>query len=272
MGDTLSIILAAGRGSRMKGYEGNKVLLPLLPKGSIYHGERPMIMEVLKNLPPGPKAVVVHHKKEDVISALTPFGVKFVLQPQLNGTGGAILAAKDLILELKPKFTLVTLGDVPLVKKHTYEGLLSILSSHDLSVLGFRPKDKKEFGIILMDGEDVKEIVEWKYWKNWDPFEIGRHKVCNAGIYAYKTHVLLSLMKELEKRSHTVQKKLGNTLIVFQEYFITDLIQIANERGYKVGLKVVENEFEAMGVDDPETLKAVQDYFFKASAGLDSTA
>jgi bifunctional N-acetylglucosamine-1-phosphate-uridyltransferase/glucosamine-1-phosphate-acetyltransferase GlmU-like protein len=270
--ETLSIILAAGRGSRMKGYEGNKVLLPLIPKASIYQGDHPMILEVLKNLPPGPKAVVVHHKKEEVMSALAPLGVHFVFQPELNGTGGAVLAAKDLICRINPSRIIITLGDVPLVKKTTYQDLLFTLSSYDLSVLGFQPKDKKEFGIILVEGDAVRGIVEWKYWKNWPVSEIKRHNICNAGIYAMKTHPLLELIDELKIRPHVVQKILNGKSITFHEYFITDLIEFANERGYKVGLKVAKDEFEAMGVDDPESLRVVQDYFFKASAGFDSSA
>ncbi|MCF8129902.1 MAG: NTP transferase domain-containing protein, partial [Deltaproteobacteria bacterium] len=61
---TASIILAAGRGSRMKSYGGSKTLLPLIQGASPYSGRRPILPHIIENLPPGPKAVVVHHKKE----------------------------------------------------------------------------------------------------------------------------------------------------------------------------------------------------------------
>ena len=65
---TASLILAAGRGSRMKEFHGSKTLLPLIPRESPYKGDRPIILEILNNLPSGPKAVVVNHRKEDVIN------------------------------------------------------------------------------------------------------------------------------------------------------------------------------------------------------------
>ncbi|MFC1891484.1 MobA-like NTP transferase domain containing protein, partial [Thermodesulfobacteriota bacterium] len=54
---TVSIIFAAGRGSRMKEYDGNKTLLPLIPDESPYKGTCPILVEIIKNLPPGPKAL-----------------------------------------------------------------------------------------------------------------------------------------------------------------------------------------------------------------------
>jgi bifunctional UDP-N-acetylglucosamine pyrophosphorylase/glucosamine-1-phosphate N-acetyltransferase len=58
----------------MQGYEGAKTLLPLLPASSPYSGERPILLHILENLPAGPKAVVVNHKKGDIYRATAPFG------------------------------------------------------------------------------------------------------------------------------------------------------------------------------------------------------
>ena len=54
-----SIIMAAGRGSRMKGYEGNKTLLPLCPGTSTFEGSHPILLHLLTNLPTGEKALIV---------------------------------------------------------------------------------------------------------------------------------------------------------------------------------------------------------------------
>ncbi|MBW2248885.1 MAG: MobA-like NTP transferase domain containing protein, partial [Deltaproteobacteria bacterium] len=61
-----SIIMAAGRGSRMTGYEGNKTLLPLWPGTSTFEGSHPILLHLLANLPAGQKALIVNHCKEDV--------------------------------------------------------------------------------------------------------------------------------------------------------------------------------------------------------------
>ena len=51
----------------MKEFEGNKTLLPLVAVQSPLQGKNPILTVILSKLPPGPKAVVVNHKKEDVV-------------------------------------------------------------------------------------------------------------------------------------------------------------------------------------------------------------
>jgi bifunctional UDP-N-acetylglucosamine pyrophosphorylase/glucosamine-1-phosphate N-acetyltransferase len=51
----------------MQGLAGNKTLLPLKPEGSPFQGSHPILAQVLKSLPAGPKALVIHHYKEEVM-------------------------------------------------------------------------------------------------------------------------------------------------------------------------------------------------------------
>jgi len=44
------------------------------------------------------------------------------------------------------------MGDVPLVKKKTYLRLVESLQSQPLTVLGFKPSDKRRYGVLEMDG------------------------------------------------------------------------------------------------------------------------
>ncbi|RMD57718.1 MAG: MobA-like NTP transferase domain containing protein, partial [Nitrospirae bacterium] len=113
----------------MKGYDGNKTLLPLIPKKGIFEGERPMLIEVLEKLPLGDKAIVVNYKKEDVISATKDMNVVYCYQKVRNGTGGALIAAEDFIKHTLHDAVIVTMGDVPLIRSSTYERLLYSLSS-----------------------------------------------------------------------------------------------------------------------------------------------
>ena len=84
-----SIIMAAGRGSRMKGYDGNKTLLPLKPEGSIFDGSHPILMHLMENLPTGPKALIVNHCQKEVRAATARTGVEYYEQPgaQWHGRG-----------------------------------------------------------------------------------------------------------------------------------------------------------------------------------------
>ena len=147
---TASIIFAAGKGSRMKGYEGNKTLLPLIPGDSPFDGKHPMLMEILNNLPPGPKALVVNHGKEDVIRLTGSFDLTYCEQPVLNGTGGALIASRDFIINASYDQLLITMGDVPLIKPSTFNSLLESLNNCHMAVLGFRPLDKKKYGTDLI--------------------------------------------------------------------------------------------------------------------------
>ena len=67
----------------MKGYDGNKTVLPLVPESSIFSGRRPIIAHLIENLPPGPRTIVVNHCQEDVMAATKDTGTDYCRQPQL---------------------------------------------------------------------------------------------------------------------------------------------------------------------------------------------
>jgi bifunctional UDP-N-acetylglucosamine pyrophosphorylase/glucosamine-1-phosphate N-acetyltransferase len=257
---TASIILAAGRGSRMKDFGGNKTLLPLLPKASAFDGDRTILLEILRDLPPGPKAVVVNHKKEEVIEATRGLGLTYCEQPELNGTGGALLAAKGFLKKQKCPSVVITMGDVPFVRKKTYGALLAKLEDNALAVLGFRPESKKRYGMLRLDRNRVREIIEWRYWNEY-PEEVKKTlEICNSGIYAAKREELLRYLPVLASRPHRVQKQIDGELSEVEEFFITDLVEYMNEEGGKVGYEVAD-EMEVMGVDDVVALKRAQKIF-----------
>ncbi|MFH1489460.1 MAG: NTP transferase domain-containing protein, partial [Pseudomonadota bacterium] len=160
---TASLIFAAGKGSRMKDFEGNKALLPLVPGNSGFEGGSPILLHILDKLPPGPKALVVNHRKEDVIAATKSRSLTYFEQPVLNGTGGALLAARPFIESTHADFLIITMGDIPLVEASTYCRLVEGLRDSSMMVLGFQPEDKKQYGLIETDGNRVNRIIEWKY-------------------------------------------------------------------------------------------------------------
>ena len=258
---TASLILAAGRGSRMKGFEGNKTLLPLTAGGSPFEGKQPILAHILDSLPPGPKAVVINHQKEDVINATSSFGLTYCEQPLLNGTGGALLAAKGFLESTDFDQLIITMGDVPFVKDSTYRDLLERLKYSNLAVLGFRPVEKKEYGVLEIDGASVKRIVEWKYWRTYPKERQKGLQVCNSGIYATRKNDLIRYLHILEKRPHTVLKERDGKMLEVEEFFITDLVELMNKDGLKIGYVIAGDEDEVMGIDDlPSLIKAQKIY------------
>jgi bifunctional UDP-N-acetylglucosamine pyrophosphorylase/glucosamine-1-phosphate N-acetyltransferase len=258
---TVSVVMAAGRGSRMKGYAGNKTLLPLKPGPSIFQGERPMLQHILENLPAGPRALVVNHCKADVIQATRAFNVEYCEQPRLNGTGGAILAAAGFIERQSCPHVIITMGDVPFVKATTYTHLLEGLADHDLMVLGFCPKDRKQYGVLETEDNRVCKITEWKYWREYPQGRQDALTVCNSGIYAAKKEMLTRYLPIMASRPQIVHKEVDGRMTAIEEFFITDLIEHMVADGGSVGYQVTCDELETMGIDDADALRKAQEIY-----------
>lgn len=258
---TASLILAAGRGSRMKGFEGSKTLLPLVPGESPYEGTHPILLNILENLPQGPKAVVVNYKKEEIIRATRALGLTYCEQPLLNGTGGALLAARDFIESLDSDQIIITMGDVPFVAASTYSELTGGLDEHPLVVLGFRPGDRKQYGVLEIEGDRVDRITEWKYWRNYPGDKQDQLRVCNSGIYSARRQDIVRYLPLLEKQPHRIIKDRNGKAVEIEEFFITDLVELMGRDGLGVGYVIAGDENEVMGLDDlPALLKAQEIY------------
>ncbi len=260
MPEIASIVFAAGKGTRMTGYTGNKTLLPLIPEKSPFEGGRPLIREVLDNLPPGQKGIVVNHCADEVRKATSAHGIEYIHQPETNGTGGALLAARPFLEKISTQYLIITMGDVPLIRRETYRLLIQRLASCDMSLLAFTPAHPARYGMLEMEGERVAGIVEWKYWSDPEVFPPQRReklKYCNAGVYAADRSVLLEYMAKLEEHPHEVVKLREGRETVIREYFLTDIAGMMHADGLSVSM-IAAAEDEVTGVDTPESLEAVQ--------------
>lgn len=256
-----SIILAAGRGSRMENLDTNKALLPLAPGRAPRQRDYPMLLQIIRSLPPGPKAVVVHYRRSDVIDATNGLGLIYCDQPVLNGTGGALLAAEDFLRRQDHDTVVLTMGDVPLVKRETYNALIERLARSRLVVLGFHPRSRKQYGLLEVEGDRVRRIIEWEYWKDLSPTAQKRFHICNSGIYAARRTDLLNYLPVLRSKPHTVWKQHGGIQTEIEEFFVTDLVEYMDRDGLRIGYEVVQDETEVIGVDDPSSLKQVRKLF-----------
>ncbi len=258
--EAASVIFAAGYGSRMRGFFGNKTLLPLMPGSNPYEGERPIIAEIIKGLPRGPKALVIHHGKDEVRRATHDRDLSYYEQPVLNGTGGALLAAREFLEQVGQEYLIITMGDVPFVKRATYRKLINALGDQDLVVLGFKPVHKGQYGILEIEGGRVTRITEWRYWRDYPREWQNRFEVCNSGIYAARRSSLLGYLEKLKQRPHQVAKERDGRMRMVEEYFVTDLIELMNNDGLRIGFICV-GEGEVMGIDTLEDLVLAQGIF-----------
>ncbi|MFO7970476.1 MAG: NTP transferase domain-containing protein [Desulfobacterales bacterium] len=256
-----SIIMAAGRGSRMTGYAGNKTLLPLQPVTSTLEGRHPILLHLLENLPAGQKALIVNHCKKDVISQTRHLDITYCEQPLLNGTGGAILAARSFIESQPYSKFIITMGDVPFVKKATYMQLVLHLETFELVILGFCPDNKKQYGLLETQGDRVRKITEWKYWKDYPLKKQAALTICNSGIYAVKKRALEKYLPVMASRPQIVHKEINGKTTAIEEFFITDLIEYMVDDGQSVGYLLAEDDRETMGIDDHAALQKAQTIF-----------
>lgn len=245
----------------MKGYEGNKTLLPLVPGSTIFNGHHPIIMHLMENLPAGPRALIVNHRKDQIMDTTRHTGAVYCEQPVLNGTGGAILAAGEFVASQRSPHVIITMGDVPFVQKTTYENLVDGLGTHDLMILGFSPTDKKQYGLLEIEAGQVRKITEWKYWKDYPSPRQDMLTVCNSGIYAARKSDLVHYLPILASRPQIVQKEVNGMMTDIEEFFFTDLIEVMVQDGKNIGFQVVDDEFETMGIDDVDALEKAQRIF-----------
>lgn len=230
-----AVILAAGKGTRM-GSKHPKVVHKILGM--------PIIIHVLMALPRRVerKWVVTGHGEEDVKAALasqTCRRVSFVRQPKQLGTGDALSAA---LPHTSAPHILVVPGDMPLLKKSSLEALVALHLSQrwDLTLLTVELDNPKGYGRIVRAGEKVTAIIE----EHEATPSIKDLKEVNTGVYIFSRQLLIRALPELQP--HTPNG----------EYYLTDLVSWAANRGISVGSSTLEDQEEGMGVNTMEQLAA----------------
>ncbi|MEO0543861.1 MAG: bifunctional UDP-N-acetylglucosamine diphosphorylase/glucosamine-1-phosphate N-acetyltransferase GlmU [Pseudomonadota bacterium] len=207
----LSIILAAGQGTRMKS-DLPKVLHPVGGLPMVVH-----VAECAKNTGTNDIAIVVGHGSEDVQQAVTLSGATatFHHQAEQLGTAHAVSAARDSI-DKGYDDVLVLFGDTPLIEAETLLAARKELENGaDICVVGFKPDDPTGYGRLLEDGDELVAIREHK---DASPREL-KVGFCNGGIMAFNGHMLGQLLD-----------RIGNDNAK-AEYYLTDAVEIARSLG-----------------------------------------
>jgi bifunctional UDP-N-acetylglucosamine pyrophosphorylase/glucosamine-1-phosphate N-acetyltransferase len=176
------IVMAAGQGTRMKS-KTPKVLHDLLglPMG---------LWPVRAALDAGAQRVVVVDSPDKPLEAVLPEGAVAVVQPQANGTGGAVQAAAE---HIDPDAPVVVLsGDVPLVSAAAIRELVEAHSSQ-ATMATTRLEDPAGYGRVVRRADgSVEKVVETKK----DAEELAIDEV-NTGIYAFDGAFLLDALPKL---------------------------------------------------------------------------
>lgn len=204
-----AIILGAGKGTRMKS-DLPKVLMPVDGKPMIRH-----IIDTLEELKIKKIVTVIAPDGEAVKREVEPYAT--CVQEKQLGTGHAVLAARDEFRGFSGD-VLVIFGDQPLYTKDSIKKMLKKRAEgFSVVCMGFRPADPARYGRLIMDGDNLKRIVEFK-----DATDEERAiTFCNSGIMCFDGEKLFSILASISNENAA------------QEYYLTDAIEIALRMGLK---------------------------------------
>jgi bifunctional UDP-N-acetylglucosamine pyrophosphorylase/glucosamine-1-phosphate N-acetyltransferase/UDP-N-acetylglucosamine pyrophosphorylase len=239
MGDPIAVVLAAGKGTRMKS-DLPKVLCQV-------HG-RPIVEYVLESLRQagiGHSVVVVGYRADDVKQALAEFDdLSFALQNDQRGTGHAIMMCREQLASTEGP-VIVVAGDSPMLQASSIKKLLDeFYATRPACILGtLEHENPTGLGRIVRDGSGkFLGIVEEK-----DAGDAQKLiKEVNMSTYLFDCQKMLAALDELTDNNRQ------------SEYYLTDLPAILLSKGEDVRALPVLDPVEALSINTVEQLQIVE--------------
>ena len=233
------VILAAGKGTRMNS-DLPKVLHPVAGAPLLVHAMKSGAM-----LEPARTVIVTGHGAAAVAQAASDWDEEAVsvLQEEQLGTAHAVAQARPA-LEGFEGDVFVLYGDTPFIRPETLEAMAEARLRQDVVVLGFEAADPGRYGRLLMQGEVLEKIVEFK-----DASEEERAiTLCNSGVIAADARVLFDLIDAVG-----CENAAG-------EYYLTDVVGLARDRGLSATAVACPEE-ETMGINSRAELAQAEAAF-----------
>jgi bifunctional UDP-N-acetylglucosamine pyrophosphorylase / glucosamine-1-phosphate N-acetyltransferase len=238
MTDIALIVLAAGKGTRMKS---------ALPKVMHRAAGRTLLGHVLAaaaGLSPKRAVVVVGPDMDAVgLEAQRYFpGCNVVVQRERQGTAHAVSMAKAG-LEGFSGTILVLYADVPLIQTVSLSALAGKLDKKtSVAVLGFEAADPYGYGRLLKARNGSIRAIREELDASSQERKI---KLCNSGILSVNSRTLWKLLPQIKNKNAK------------REYYLTDLVEMAAKAGLQVGLATCP-ETEVAGVNDRVQLATIE--------------
>jgi bifunctional UDP-N-acetylglucosamine pyrophosphorylase/glucosamine-1-phosphate N-acetyltransferase len=231
MENVAAVILAAGKGTRMK----SALVKVLHPAAG-----RPMIswsVDAARAAGASPVVLVVGHQADAVRAAFHDSPeIRCAVQAEQLGTGHAVACARDGLAGFSGT-VLILCGDTPLLRVETLQGLIRFHREQgaSLTVLTARMDNPFGYGRVIRDSAGrVVRIVEQK---DATPEEQA-HCEINSGIYCMEAGFLYANIGAIS--SDNAQK----------EFYLTDLVAIAANKGLTCLGHRTDDADEIMGVND----------------------
>ena len=222
-----AVILAAGKGSRMKS-KLPKVLHPVCGRPMLSH-----VIYAVTQAIHGRLAVVVPPNSKD-ISGQIDASIACVEQHQANGTGHALLQSEP-VLGGRATHVLVAYGDTPLLLSATLSQMMRRHESSDAAVtlLTAFLDSPHGLGRIIRNGDGtIVDIVEDV---DADESQSSVHEI-NAGVYAFRADWLWPALRKLAPSTSG-------------EYYLTGLVKLAASSGMLADSLASHDSTEVLGVN-----------------------
>ena len=228
MGDTAVIIMAAGKGKRMKS-NLPKVLHNLAGKPILNYA-----LDTVDKLEAKRKILIVGYKG-DKIRELIGDKIEYIEQKKQLGTAHAVLQTKRLLSDFKGD-VLILSGDVPFLSVKTLKKLLKYHQANNFycTLVSTTLKNPKGYGRIIRDKKgEIKGIIEEV------DLSADKKKITevNSGIYCFNKDKLFQALEKIAP-----DNKQG-------EYYLTDSVEILLREGLTVGNIIVKNYSEILGIN-----------------------
>ena len=230
-----SVILAAGKGTRMKS-NTSKVLHKIFEKPILGY-----VLDNSKNIVSESFVIVGHHAEE-----VTEFveknytNAKTILQSPQLGTGHAVSMACPYLENFEGQVIILN-GDLPLMTEESIRKFIEYHNSKnsDLTIMSTILEDPANYGRIIREKDDsLKCIVEAK---DATPEEISVKEI-NVGVYLLNWSKIKPAFSQL-----TTNNAQG-------EYYLTDIIGWGKKNNLNVHAYILENSDESYGINSRKDL------------------
>ncbi len=248
------IILAAGKGTRIKSRDRNKVTLPFLNKPLIVYSVELMLGVCDKVV------VVIGAFHESVRQVLASYPVIYAYQQKRLGTAHATKIGVEVLKKTAPLPDLVLVGYGDHTMFYQQQTIKKLITTHQryrpaVSLLTFYyPEPNRiRYGRIIRDDQGfITDIVEQKD-ATADQLKI---KEVNPGFYCFDFNFLADNLKKVKKSPAS------------GEYYLTDLIKIAVGQGKKVVGLTIDFGQAGLGVNTAEELKESEKIYLSKHQNL----